>query len=292
MEEHIEPIAAPHGGVHSANAIPEKPKGLWRWFIALLIIGSYPLLPLFLHSSGREHAGPALPDSIPALFVFCGIQLAIFGAYWVLAWFFARPNQEQVGWRWDGQFQPVGWGLVYFLVLRFAPVVLIIGFALVAVMVGVDLKQLAQQIQQHKPDTDALVSAGKLGSDPLYLFVLTTFVAFVVAGLREELWRAFTLSALKRVLPDSWTPQTQRILAVGVTSVLFGAGHIVQGPIAMVLTAFLGIILGSVILIHRSIWPAVIAHGLFDASTFLILPLADKLQKSGLATKIMMLLGW
>jgi membrane protease YdiL (CAAX protease family) len=271
---------------------PASRKGLWRWFIALLVIGSYPLLPIFLHNAGSERDGPALPESIPGLLVFCALQMAIFGAYWGVAWLFARPNREQVGWQWRGDFQPVGWGFVYFAVLRFAPVVLLMMVAVAAVAAGVDLKQLLHQIQQNKPNTDALVSAGKLGSDPLYLFVVTTLVAFVVAGLREELWRAFTLSALSRVLPASWTLRTRQILAVAVTSVLFGAGHIVQGPLAMVVTACLGVVLGSAILIHRSIWPAVIAHGLFDATSFLLLPLAAQVQKSGMATKILMLLGW
>jgi membrane protease YdiL (CAAX protease family) len=34
----------------------------------------------------------------------------------------------------------------------------------------------------------------------------------------------------------------------------------------------LGFCLGLIMIFHRSIWPAVMAHGFFDATTFAILP--------------------
>jgi len=34
----------------------------------------------------------------------------------------------------------------------------------------------------------------------------------------------------------------------------------------------LGLFLGVLIVLHRSIWPAVIAHGLFDATSMAVLP--------------------
>jgi membrane protease YdiL (CAAX protease family) len=43
----------------------------------------------------------------------------------------------------------------------------------------------------------------------------------------------------------------------------------------------LGFLIGIIMVMHRSIWPAVIAHGLFDATSFAILPfLADRLPGS------------
>jgi membrane protease YdiL (CAAX protease family) len=52
-----------------------------------------------------------------------------------------------------------------------------------------------------------------------------------------------------------------------------------MGPIAAVMAGVLGWLLGMIMVLHKSIWPAVIAHGLFDATTLAILPWSlDKLQ--------------
>jgi membrane protease YdiL (CAAX protease family) len=42
--------------------------------------------------------------------------------------------------------------------------------------------------------------------------------------------------------------------------------------IAAIGAGLLGLMLGLIIVLHKSIWPAVIAHGLFDATTFALLP--------------------
>jgi hypothetical protein len=36
----------------------------------------------------------------------------------------------------------------------------------------------------------------------------------------------------------------------------------------------LGFLLGIVMVVHQSIWPAVIAHGMFDATSFALVPIA------------------
>jgi len=45
-----------------------------------------------------------------------------------------------------------------------------------------------------------------------------------------------------------------------------------QGPVAVGLTTLLGFGLGVIMVLHRSIWPAVIAHGMFDATSLALLP--------------------
>jgi membrane protease YdiL (CAAX protease family) len=53
-----------------------------------------------------------------------------------------------------------------------------------------------------------------------------------------------------------------------------------QGLVAVAGTGLLGRGLGIIMAAHRSIWPAVIAHGMFDATTIAFLPWAmDHLQK-------------
>ena len=46
-----------------------------------------------------------------------------------------------------------------------------------------------------------------------------------------------------------------------------------MGALAAVAAGLIGIFLGIILIIHRSIWPAVIASGLFDATIFALLPL-------------------
>jgi membrane protease YdiL (CAAX protease family) len=46
------------------------------------------------------------------------------------------------------------------------------------------------------------------------------------------------------------------------------------------MAGLLGFGLGVIMILHRSIWPAVIAHGMFDATSLALLPWAlEKLQE-------------
>ena len=65
-----------------------------------------------------------------------------------------------------------------------------------------------------------------------------------------------------------------------LTGVVFGVGHWPQGWLAMVLTGVLGLGLGTIILVHRSIWTAVLAHGFFDATSLALLPYVEKLLEA------------
>jgi len=45
------------------------------------------------------------------------------------------------------------------------------------------------------------------------------------------------------------------------------------------MTTLLGFGLGVIMVLHRSIWPAVIAHGMFDATSLALLPwLVEKMK--------------
>jgi hypothetical protein len=52
-------------------------------------------------------------------------------------------------------------------------------------------------------------------------------------------------------------------------AVLFGAAHFYQGPAGMVGTAVTGFILGAATLFFgRTLWPAIVAHGLANSLGF------------------------
>lgn len=124
-----------------------------------------------------------------------------------------------------------------------------------------------------------MVSVPALKYDSFYFWLMVTLVSFVVAGVREELWRGATLAAMRALWPTLFGSIKGQFLAVTFIAVFFGAMHISMGPIAAALAGIVGWFLGVIIVLHRSIWPAVIAHGMFDATTFAVLPWAiEKLQ--------------
>lgn len=88
----------------------------------------------------------------------------------------------------------------------------------------------------------------------------------VMAGFYEEvLVRGFVQSRVSRALSGSdHPPTTARYLAVLFGAVLFGLGHIYQGPMGVFQTTVVGVILGVVAARFRSIWPAVVAHVVID----------------------------
>ena len=105
---------------------------------------------------------------------------------------------------------------------------------------------------------------------PLYQLTMLTFFSFAVAGFREELWRAATMRGLLEIAPRGWSATVKNALAVVISAVVFGVGHWYQGVLGVGVTALIGIALGAIMLHHRSIWPAIIAHGCFNAATFLM----------------------
>jgi membrane protease YdiL (CAAX protease family) len=109
-------------------------------------------------------------------------------------------------------------------------------------------------------------------NNPAYFWLMLTFVSFVVAGLREEMWRAGTLAAMRAIWPRAFGSLLGQGVAISLIAVAFGAMHLRMGVIAAAGAGVLGLLLGIIIILHKSIWPAVIAHGVFDATTMALLP--------------------
>jgi membrane protease YdiL (CAAX protease family) len=103
----------------------------------------------------------------------------------------------------------------------------------------------------------------------LELAVLGVFYASIGAGFYEEfMFRGFLMQGLAMLFGagrGAW------IAAVVVQGALFGLAHAYQNPLGMAITGTLGILLGMLVLASgRNLWPAIIAHGLFDASRFVL----------------------
>ncbi|MBI3493034.1 MAG: CPBP family intramembrane metalloprotease [Acidobacteria bacterium] len=83
------------------------------------------------------------------------------------------------------------------------------------------------------------------------------FVVLVAGGVREEIQRAFLLHRF-----DVWLGGGRA--GVVVTSVAFGAGHLLQGADAAVVTGLLGAFWGTIYLRRRSCVAPLVSHAGFD----------------------------
>ena len=252
-----------------------------RWWIHLVVLGIYPLLPALLKSGLPTRRGPALAHSASGLIRVCEVQLGIFVVFAGVAWLASRASASDLLLKWrKGWFTPA-LGLLYSIGLRFG--LAIIGAFIVIMLILFRVTSVEDVMRMGtlgRPDVGALVDIGALKSDPLYFWLNLTVVSFLVAGLREELWRAGFLAGLRRLWPSTFANRPGEIAAVGVAAAIFGLGHVAQGPTGVAAAGLLGFGLGTIMVLHRSIWPAVIAHGLFDAATFAAIPfLAEKLPQ-------------
>jgi membrane protease YdiL (CAAX protease family) len=251
-----------------------------RWWIHLLLLGSYPLLIGAAGSLGDQAHQPVLGAGSRALLLICGFELLVFAVVFGLAWLASRASLQQLFLFWRGGLWIVPASIGYSVVIRIGLVVLIgcLGGVLVLTRV-LTPESLAEFFKANQPQVEALVDVSALRNDPLYFWLSVTVVSFIVAGLREELWRAGFLAALRVLWPGGFGSLRGQTFAVAVGSVIFGLGHLIQGPLAVLLTTLLGFALGMIIVLHRSIWPAVIAHGMFDATTFALLPWIQKMEQ-------------
>src|ERR1051326_2225893 len=107
-----------------------------------------------------------------------------------------------------------------------------------------------------------------------YFWVTITSWSFGVAGLREELWRSGTLAAMRALWPTRFAGRSGQIAAVALIAIVFGFAHLTLGLLPAGVAMILGFLLGIIMVVHQSIWPAVIAHGMFDATSFAFVPIA------------------
>lgn len=263
MQQEITPPPVP------ADEPPvNRPIGRWRWILHLLLLAAYPVVLGILGAMNRSDSGPMLPTRIKPLLYALSLDFVVFAAVFVLALFASRARVNELFLKWRGQLQPISRGFVYAVALRFALFVLMFALAAIAYLASGGHAGLAEQL---RPETEQVVDAHALIKSPAYLLVNLTLVSFLFAGFREELWRAGMLAGFNALLPGGLSRLRNRWLAVGVSAIAFGLGHMPQGWGGVLMTGALGVGLGMIMLRHLSIWEAVMAHGFFNATTFLML---------------------
>ena len=84
-------------------------------------------------------------------------------------------------------------------------------------------------------------------------------VATIAGGLREEIQRAFIIHRFEQHLGGAW-------VGLVLYSLVFGAGHALQGWDAVVTTTMLGLFWGYVYVSRRSIVAPAVSHSGFNAA--------------------------
>jgi membrane protease YdiL (CAAX protease family) len=223
-----------------------------------------------------EQQAPVLSRTSIGLLIAAGAELAIFGIVFALAWLASRPSWDDLLLRWRGGFRVVPLGIAYSIALRLAVAVVMMIISAVLIASGTMTPESLQEFfRANQPRTETIVDPSTMRNDPIYFLLMLTVISFVVAGLREELWRSAFLAGLRALRPTLFSSVKGQIAAAGLVAIVFGIGHMAMGWLAAVMAALLGFGLGTIMLLHRSIWPAVIAHGLFDATTFVLLRSID-----------------
>jgi membrane protease YdiL (CAAX protease family) len=264
---------SPDPPLPSASEPPTERVPRWRWWIHLVLLASY-VLGLGLAGLSRTSSGglPMLSGTPHGLLVMAAVELIAFGTVFGLAWLASRVSKDELLLRWRGGFRMVSLAVTYSVGLRLLVVLVVIIISVGLILSGtVRPEALKEFLRANQPRTEALVDVSAVRSDTIYFLLLITVVSFVVAGLREELWRSGFFAGLRALGPRYFGSVPGQITASAIAAIVFGVGHLAMGWLAALMTGVLGFGLGVIMLFHRSIWPAVIAHGLFDATTFALL---------------------
>lgn len=233
-----------------------------------------------LEETGLKAAKGAklLPEDLAGLLAAAGENLLVFGIWFLVAALIGRLRPLQLQALPPPRPSSILWGLGWSVALR----MIIAAMALVGIVIWMfshGIQDLDPEfIRNIRPKVENLVAPESLRS-PWYLFTNLTVISFVLAGFREELWRAGMIAAGLALLPTAWKGRQGQILLVIASSVVFGLAHLPQGWGGVALTGILGLGLGSILIFQRSLWIAVLAHGFFDATTFLVLWALDHFGK-------------
>jgi membrane protease YdiL (CAAX protease family) len=260
------------------HPITPAPVNRRRWWIHLVLVSGYVIIGSIIGWGRNSSHSPALSHTVSGLLIVCAIELLFFALVMSFALISSRASRDDLLLRWRGGFLSVPLGIGYSIALRISLmiVMMMVGFVAIAVRLT-SLQGLQQFILAHRPEVEVLVDISAMRHNPVYFWLVLTLVSFVVAGLREEFWRAAFFSGLRALWPRSFGSRWGQILAMAVAAVIFGIGHLAMGPVAVILAGLIGFCLGAIIVLHQSIWPAVIAHGVFDATSLALLPWISEL---------------
>jgi len=263
------PIAPPPAPPPLPFYRSERPVPRWGSAAMFVLLAAY-VLYAGLSGSAATAKDPALPSTPLGLFWSTGLHLLVFAVVFALAWLAGRPSRAELYAAQKVQVLTFVFGFAWSLVLRAG--ILLLGLVVIGASMALHSGIGAESLQQLRPKIENLFDPKAL-ANPYFVLLCTTWVSFVVAGLREELWRAGVIASLRALFPAEWPGRRWEWLAVVIAAAIFGLGHLTQGWGAVALTAALGLGLGGIMVVRRSLPEAILAHGFFDALTFAALTL-------------------
>ncbi|HOB73385.1 MAG TPA: type II CAAX endopeptidase family protein [Phycisphaerae bacterium] len=119
---------------------------------------------------------------------------------------------------------------------------------------------LFPEISKHQDDAAKAIEANFPPMGTTGMIALMTFVAI----WEEIAFRGFMLTRLQSIFRRWW-------LTIPIGAVLFGFGHGYQGPLAIVQTMLLGIVMGVLFWWRKSLVPGIVFHLLNNVMAFLML---------------------
>jgi membrane protease YdiL (CAAX protease family) len=245
------------------------------WWIHLILVSAYVLYigvsGLLLHD--KQHVAVQTNPLTGLLFGY-GIELAFFGVVFGLAFYASQATPDDLLLRWRGNVKPLLFGASYAIGLRLIVTILLKLLFVVLILSGAlqSYQFLDIAAAQHS-GAERIVSSAALRYSPAYFWLSLVFTSFIMAGLCEELWRSAVIAAFKILWPDNFKSNMGQVGAVAIAAVMFGFGHTTQSPLAVLQAGLMGFGFGLIMVFHHSIWPAVIAHGFFDATTMIMVQL-------------------
>lgn len=269
----------------SNSGVSKQKRGSWIIFLALMVVY---ILAAAWRGASTSNVAPALSSSIPSLLVDTSLALLTFSIPFGIGLFLTKPTKRDFfiestsNW-----FINFALGMAWSVVLRLA--ILVPAAFVAGVVISLNPKDGMRQFAASRPKIENLLDPGAL-ADPAYAIICITWLSFVVAGLREELWRAAVIRGVSSLGPNGNPTREMEWVGVFSSSILFGFAHATQGWLGVLLTGFLGLGLGMIQILRRSLPEAVLAHGFFDASTFLLIFLLQQkqlLRKLGVTPELM-----
>jgi uncharacterized protein len=151
----------------------------------------------------------------------------------------------------------VGLGLLLFLFI-----------IVYSAMLAPAINKAVAEFTASSPNRAGEFFASMKGNLPLLLLLLPLTWLFAAFG-EEVFYRGYLMTRFAQFMGES---RTAWAIALLTQAVLFGAAHSYQGPVGMVGTGIMGLILGAATLLwRRNLWPAMIAHGLADTLGFILI---------------------
>lgn len=236
----------------------------------MILIGGYFIPPLLFYPARTR---PFLTNNVSGLIFVSALDILVFALVFLVAVRISRATRDDLYLRWRPGWEVVPLGFVYSIAARLlTAVVAVFVVAVLVAAAGIQPAQLQQFMSENRPQLERIANPAVMRSNPLYYWLTITLISFLNAGVREEFWRAGTLAGLRALFPATFGSVRGQIVAIGFIAILFGAAHANLGLVAALIAGALGLMLGIIIILHRSVWPAVFAHGFLDATTFAALP--------------------